>query len=177
MKTHSVIDEKYDRQVRLFGEETQNKLKKMKIAIYGSRNLISAEILKNIVLLGVNTIIVSNSIVEETKRLVFDNLCEINEDLNIIESSDEKIDYTFVIEDQLINIPEIDNTCFICSRCISFYFKKVDHGMCCKVSVKEEHKFVYECMLGGMVVQEFVKRVQGLTNSIDSFNLENLLIN
>lgn len=50
----------YDRQIRLWGLEAQNRLKKSKLLIIGVSPL-AGEIVKNIVLSGINTLVLCDS--------------------------------------------------------------------------------------------------------------------
>ncbi len=76
-----MVDARYDRQIRLFGEETQKKLFKIKIQVLGTSNAISMEIIKNIVLLGVQNLVIEKSMEEETRKFIPNSLKEINENL------------------------------------------------------------------------------------------------
>ena len=56
----------FDRQIRLFGIETQEKLKNTTIIIDGTANNIASEITKCVILLGVKEIKTTQEIVNKT---------------------------------------------------------------------------------------------------------------
>jgi len=93
------LNEKYDRQIRLFGEETQNKLLSMTVQVIGGKNLIPCEIIKNLALLGVNNLIVEEEALDRLKKIVPDDLTAINENLTVTKSHKlENCDFLFSVD-------------------------------------------------------------------------------
>jgi len=164
---------KYDRQIRLFGVETQEKLRKMKVQLIGTPNLISAEILKNVVLLGVVSVVASKEIIEEVKKIVPDPLRLINPDL-VLETSEQPThcDFAFLVDtipagtecsDQL----GLASHYFVCSKCLTVAKGTAIHP--CEVTVESASE-ARQCMVGAFAVQEFIKHTQG-KYSVDLYRL------
>lgn len=153
---------KYDRQIRLFGAETQSRLMELKVQILGLANFASSEILKNLVLLGVGKIIVQKDILDHTRKLVPDDLTEINESL-AIELSDEEKDPEFLF---IVDVPAEDSNihgarmCVVCSRCLTIRMGSSGHE-CDAADADSSCTVARQCLVGGIAVQEFVKLVQG----------------
>lgn len=149
---------KYDRQIRLFGFETQSKLLSFTIQILGPINYTSSEILKNLTLLGVKKIIVRDKLLEYTKKLVPDDLTRINKNL-IIEISEvyKKSDFLFIVDEMPDLLPESVNYYFACSKCLSILFSDSNHEC-----VLNDNMCIVACycLLGAFAVQEFLKFVQ-----------------
>lgn len=165
--------DKYDRQIRLFGIETQSKLAGLKVQIMGSANFSSCEILKNIVLLGVGKVIVQKDILDYTKRLVPDDLMDINESL-VIELSDERRESEFLfcvdrpIEDDRNNRSSVY---FVCSKCLTIKMDGFAHECSGADSVDLSCMAARQCLVGGFAVQEFIKLVQGKKHA-DCYKVE-----
>ncbi|KAM0679853.1 SUMO-activating enzyme subunit 1 [Glugoides intestinalis] len=148
---------KYDRQIRLLGFETQQKLYKMKIQVIGSANTVSAEIIKNVVLLGVGSVVITSKMLEEAKKLVPDALNAINESLKI-EFSDSAVDCDFVFAVD-IAIKGSTPSFFVCSKCL--LLKAGDQQHTCEES-DDCNLIAKHCLLGALVVQEYIKKTQGI---------------
>lgn len=167
---------KYDRQIRLFGIETQSKLAGLRVQILGPANFSSCEILKNVVLLGIGKVIVQRDILDHTKRLVPDDLMDINEDL-VIELSDERRESEFLfcvdrsIEDDSTNR---GNVYFVCSKCLTIKTDGFAHE-CSDVentdSIDLSCVVARQCLVGGFAVQEFIKLIQGKQHA-DCYRVE-----
>lgn len=147
---------KYDRQIRLFGAETQEKLCSMKVQVLGTVNLISAEIVKNVVLLGVGKIIISRELLDETKKLVRNALKCINPTL-VIEFLDfpTKCDFTFSID---VDSKNRSACYFICSKCLSINSETHSHDC---IPLESDLLEIRHCLVGALAVQEFIKFAQG----------------
>lgn len=157
---------KYDRQIRLFGEETQRKLCSLKVQILGTSNAVAMEIIKNVVLLGVETIAIEESMLEETKKYIPNSLQEINENLKI-QFKDKIIesDFLFLIDQSYSG--ELKNYYFICSKCFTIKFSESEHV--CK-DIENDSILAKQCLIGAFAVQEFLKLIQGKRNC-NEFNL------
>ncbi|ELA42619.1 uncharacterized protein VICG_00371 [Vittaforma corneae ATCC 50505] len=156
---------KYDRQIRLFGVETQEKLCSMKVQVLGSVNLISAEIVKNIVLLGVGKIIISRELLDETKKLVPDSLQCINPALEIMFLDfPTECDFTFNID---IESRNKSSFYFVCSKCLSINAETHIHDC---VPLETDLLEVKYCLVGALAVQEFIKFIQG-KDSVKSYKV------
>lgn len=155
----SVMDQtKYDRQIRLFGEETQQKLFNLKVQVLGTSNPVSMEIIKNIVLLGVQHIVVEEEMIEEVKKFIPNSLKEINENLKIEYSTAvQDSNFLFVIDNKLETKENIAFY-FICSKCFTIKFSNCCHE--CKESVTGM-LLAKHCLVGAYAVQEFIKYIQG----------------
>ncbi|ORD93476.1 hypothetical protein ECANGB1_2169 [Enterospora canceri] len=78
-----MTDAIFDRQVRLFGTETQERIGGTTVVVAGRANKISAEIVKNVVLLGVYEVRTTEEIALEAERLIKGDLETINERVKI----------------------------------------------------------------------------------------------
>lgn len=87
-----MMSEKFDRQVRLFGLETQEKISKMKIVVLGRDCPISSEIIKNLILLGVSEIITAEKHIKEVNSMIKGDISSINKatKITVLSSSDAK---------------------------------------------------------------------------------------
>lgn len=163
---------KYDRQIRLFGFETQQRLSEMTVQILGGTTLISCEIIKNVVLLGVHKIIVEEQALSSIKRIVPVCLKDINENLVIeISNKVESSDFLFTVDKRA----DASNSYFICSKCL--VIKKgggVHECTACagqsdgsiestvqSVIGNDACRAATECLVGAFAVQEFLKTIQG----------------
>ena len=88
---------KYDRQIRHFGKEVQIKLSTVTINIQSNdpNSLISGEILKNLVLLGVNNLHYDDNTYKSYKKLVPNEIYQINSNVQFCKL--EEYDYNFII--------------------------------------------------------------------------------
>jgi len=177
MRNEDIV--KYDRQIRLFGVETQKKLLGATVQVFGTDNFISAEILKNLVLLGVGKIFVSKKILEFTKKIVPDDLSKINKSL-VVEFSDkmESCHFRFIVDSVSLNADTV--ACeseslmpicsyFVCSRCLTLIFNGYEHEC-----VQKEDKVLdvaYQCLAGAFAVQEYLKFIQEKSN-VETFKIE-----
>lgn len=147
---------KYDRQIRLFGIETQEKLCSMKVQIIGDSGYVSSEIIKNLVLLGIGHIVVQEAMLECVKKIIPDPLDKINENLRIEVSNEvSRSDFIFIIG---LELKTILPGFYICPKCLMFKMEDFDHP-CNKTEI--ECKVAKEFLLGALVVQEFIKLIQG----------------
>lgn len=169
--------EKYDRQIRLFGIETQKKLKNLKILIKSKKSFIAAEILKNLVLLGVEHFTVDTNVIEMYYKLVPTRLEDINKDVKIEtgcelkngidcnqqdirkNSDDCKISRDF---DFSIYVDKVGKGIYVCSSCLMYDFDSTCDCIGGKsAKPAEEHNLPRECLLGSILVQEIVKNING----------------
>ena len=161
---------KYDRQIRLFGEEIQRKLFEMKIQVLGSTNPISMEIVKNIVLLGIQNLVIKKEMENEIKKFIPNSLNEINENLKIQYSEDVlDCDFIFLIDKRIESLDENKKFYFICSKCLRMKFSSFEHE-CKELEIK--NILPRYCLIGAYAVQEFLKLVQDKAYTKDfEFNL------
>ncbi|ELQ75152.1 SMT3/SUMO-activating complex, AOS1/RAD31 component [Trachipleistophora hominis] len=164
-------EKKYDRQIRIFGFTTQEKLQNMCVTLYTSTfNYISAEIIKNLVLLGVTNLKINKRAEESVLRMIPGGLQAINDKLRLVVFDDivDVIDYSKT-EDNVADehaesldiIIAVDyfvqnerrNSFYVCSKCYMFS-DNCDHNC-----VETEHSIENECLLGAILVQEIVKMV------------------
>lgn len=89
------MEKLFDRQIRLFGTDVQEKLGHKRIILTGNANNTSTEILKNLVLLGVKEIITTREIVEKTSSIIKQKIDEINMNVKINVMSKSKIKETY----------------------------------------------------------------------------------
>ena len=161
---------KYDRQIRLFGLETQKKLINLKVQVLGLQNAVSMEIIKNIVLLGIGTVVINKKMIEEIQKYIPNSLLEINENLKI-EFSETVVesDFLFLVDLEIENLSK--NYYFVCSMCYTVKWSS-SHSHCendrnNKNDKNDLEKFSPElilakqCLIGAVSVQEFLKLVQG----------------
>ncbi|KAG0442383.1 SUMO-activating enzyme subunit 1 [Dictyocoela muelleri] len=172
--------EKYDRQIRLFGIETQKKLKNLKIKIKSKKSFIAAEILKNFALLGVEYFILNTNVTEIYKKLVPTDVHEINKDIKIIFQYDidnnkklinENKDVTSIKKEEYkidqcdisIHVDMDGDGIFVCSNCFLYDFD--DKCKCIANDYtnnrSKENDLVRECLLGSILVQEILKKING----------------
>lgn len=164
---------KYDRQIRLFGVDTQHKLINTTIVIVQTNTskketLISGEILKNVLLLGVNKIFCNKETLDSFYKLSPNSIKDLNKSVNlsIISKKDvEKDDFInciVVLVDTLVNLIGNDKF-FICSGCYSYHNTLIAHSVCEK---REDPLNLYkECMIGAFFVNDlinFIKDKKGI---------------
>ncbi|EPR78531.1 hypothetical protein SLOPH_1834 [Spraguea lophii 42_110] len=145
--------ELYDRQIRLFGFETQKKILRFKVEIYSNGNeLISGEIAKNFILLG------STCILDENSR---NSLIKVWEDYN--EENKNEGDALKICVDR----KDLEADYYICSKCLSY-----DNKICniclsgndnTRMDINNDkdsiNTIVQQLLLGGIFVQEMVKKI------------------
>lgn len=137
---------RYDRQIRVFGRETQNRIYQTKVVIHSKNvNYIAAEILKNILLLGFSEICINESVGESVKLLLFDDVQQI---------SAAKISYTSEEIDCDIYVSICDIEYYFCCSCLSFSTSL--HK--CEKKTNEPH---LEMLIGSIFVQEIIKKLKG----------------
>lgn len=156
------MENKYDRQIRLFGFKTQEKISQLTVQILGEINYVSTEILKNLVLLGFQKIIVKPELINFSYKIIPDSISEVNENV-LIETAENavKCDFTF-------NVSKIPiKGCNICPHCYKITNKEEinsDEDHSCEIAEfgSDLLKIAHECFVGALSVQEFLKKIQGL---------------
>lgn len=164
-------EKKYDRQIRVFGFTTQEKLQNMRVTLYTStNNYVSAEIVKNLVLLGVADLKINKRAEECVLRMIPGGIKDINEKLRleVFDDAASMTDHSSTgscsMNEQEVNVTiQIDNfvvngfgrSFYVCSKCCMF------GDTCDHHCVETEHKIENECLLGAVLVQEMVKMLSG----------------
>lgn len=150
----------YDRQIRLFGYDTQEKLKNMKILIMCSnkQSFLAGEILKNFACLGVEKIYTDQKTLDSFNGMIPNKLENINENIKH-EIMEDKNDTKIYLSDVLRIFVDLDGECdfFICSKCL-FFRKEYAHD-CVRQTKGDE--MALQCLLGAIFAQEIVKKVKG----------------
>ncbi|WUR02618.1 ubiquitin-like modifier-activating enzyme [Vairimorpha necatrix] len=168
MNVSSYDKNKYDRQIRLFGKEVQDKLNNLSVSVLSEKDdtFVSGEIMKNLVLLGVNKIYADDNTLKSFTRLVPNTIEGINPKINMLDKPEGII---FVV-DKLHSVPEVVNF-YISSESLEFDNKEIikNAAFC-----KDESHYIKECLLGGIVIQEFIKMLQNQTYQT-KFSLSKLL--
>lgn len=162
----AILDlKKYDRQIRHFGKDVQLKLGSITVSIQSSdsNSLIGGEILKNLALLGVNKLYYDENTYKSYKKLVPNEIQQINTNIEICKL--DKYDCIFLIYKCSDKIT-IDNGFYVCTE--HYTFKKYSSPCSENESVND---IVNDCLLGAIVVQEFVKSLQG-KSVLDYFKLD-----
>ncbi|KAI5172590.1 hypothetical protein PAEPH01_1766 [Pancytospora epiphaga] len=155
---------KYDRQIRLFGFKTQEKILHRSVQVLGTPSSISSEIIKNIVLIGTGKIIISKELLVKTKDLVPDDLTRINEKLEVItQDTPTECDFMFLIDYASIEFDSDGSTrgtivfnsgddtfsplykssipfYFICSKCLIITKNNTNHDCTNRCSQDEEEE-------------------------------------
>ncbi|RVD92713.1 E1 ubiquitin activating enzyme [Tubulinosema ratisbonensis] len=160
--------EKYDRQIRLFGLETQLKLIDTPIVLVQTHitnkpSFVSGEILKNILLLGVNKIFCDNETLTSFYNLCPNRIENLNNsvELTVIEKSKlttkEFSDKIIILVDTLINLIGNDKF-FICSGCFSYHNTLIAHSVCERV--EDPLLPIKECMIGAFFVNDLIKFIK-----------------
>lgn len=179
---HKVDMAKYDRQIRLFGMETQKKLRNMTVQVYGSGSAIVGEIVKNLVLLGVNWLILQKAAELDYDQLVPNKMAEINELVTVqYEEEIVKSDFLFIVGemadlDRTVGLDSAIGTpyYFVCSRHACHTLRKSAMRHECRQdgsadtqqngpeSIQAEVGLrARQCLIGAFAVQEFLKAIQG----------------
>ncbi|TBU10866.1 hypothetical protein CWI38_1505p0020 [Hamiltosporidium tvaerminnensis] len=158
--------ELYDRQIRIFGFETQKKLLNFTVLILDQENknrFIAGEIIKNFVLLGVKKIGYNKYAFDSFEKLSPIKITEINENIicDIVNHQNVRYnDYSLTVFIDLKPEVSVNNCVFICSKCFSFYF--LDQEETCKENCgTKESSVANDCLLGAIFVQEAVKKIKG----------------
>lgn len=157
----------YDRQIRLFGRDTQQRIESASACIIQRppyflnrkerRTDIGGEILKSLALLGVRTLSASASVEESFKRISPNDVCRINKDA-VLNAGTQSTHTLAVFIDEM-GQSSAETTVYVCSRCMSFNNARNEHV--CTGYVFGECVFAEDCLLGAVVVQEWVKKLQG----------------
>lgn len=157
----------YDRQIRLFGRETQRLIESACVyVVQGPPYIlntkmrttdIGGEILKNLVLLGVRTIFTDEIVKSSFSRVSPNDVSKINDEVDV-RTEVGKETYTVAIFVDKTDEVESDVGIYVCSRCMSFHDIKKEH-VCAKYVLNRD-PFAGDCLLGAIVVQEWIKRVQ-----------------
>ncbi|KCZ76507.1 hypothetical protein H311_02496 [Anncaliia algerae PRA109] len=160
--------EKYDRQIRLFGIETQKKIQETPLVIVQTNktkkhSLIGGEILKNILLLGFNIIYCDEEILSSFNELCPNPHNELNKNVKLTMISKEDVyeerfdSYIFVLVDTLVNIIG-NNKFFLCSACFSYHNTLISHSVCNRNI--DELTAIKECMLGAFFVNDLINFIK-----------------
>lgn len=172
--------EKFDRQIRLFGLKTQERLCDLTVQVFGGTSFIPCEISKNVVLLGIKKLVLEPDILLRTKQLIPDGLEEINDQLQLEVS--EKIvgsDVLFIVDGER-EYPS-QNLYSVCSKCFLIQKNKVLHTCSPRDTVNNGGNsslgplavmaLAEECLVGAFAVQEFIKSIEGVGSSGNSFKV------
>lgn len=162
----------YDRQIRLFGHGTQEQIEKSRVCILQGPpyrierkervTTIGGEVLKNLVLLGVQKVSVNQHVLGSFKRIFANDVAKINDkvEIDVVDKEDEQecwSGYSLAIfidqEHEGVDCPGI----YICSRCMSFHGVDKKHVCTMYGGISLAH----DCLLGAIAVQEWVKKLQG----------------
>lgn len=156
---------RYDRQIRLFGFRVQNHIAKIRVQVIGIGNAIVAEIIKNLVLLGVNKIVIEEGALKDFYKLVPNKITEINKNLEVIYSNNViQADFLFIM-DRIINSPT--DFYFVCSKCYLIKKNNCVHN-CVENNARD---IVLDCLIGAIVVQEFLKIIEKKSH-LEEYKLE-----
>jgi hypothetical protein len=158
----------YDRQIRLFGQNTQSLIESAQVYVVEDeeaevrRTDIGGEIMKNLVLLGVGKLTVSPSTERSYRRMVPKSVTEINPNIRFkvgeFESHGGDVPDLVVMIDTGTSYP-CRSSVYVCSKCMSFNDGKAEHV--CGDAGLSDGFFINDCLLGAILVQEWVKRLQG----------------
>lgn len=183
------VIEKYDRQIRLFGTDVQKKILETDVVVlqgnalnneeclntYNSahHSLVSGEIVKNFALLGFRKIYLNREALESFKRIVPNDIKDINENVKIEVIRENNLDD--ISDNQIVALVDQagsiagDNMYFICSGCYSFHPAFEAHNAC--VRQFNDESIAMECMIGSIFVHEMVKMLRG-EEYLKNFKLE-----
>ena len=155
--------QKYDRQIRLFGKNVQHKLTALSVSILSSNenNFVSGEILKNLVLLGVGNIYADANTIISFGKLVPNKIKDINPKVNILDKAEG---IYFIIDDILV--PKAEKVFYISSKKLEYSTFSSNFLNDTSKIINENNSssdVVKECLLGGIIVQEFIKMIQNQT--------------
>lgn len=147
----------FDRQIRIFGQTTQESLINTSIQLLTTESdfinrvsYLSGEILKNFLLLGVTDIYASDNCITSLNKLVPDSFMH-NKHI-IVTKEIKKVDILILLDCD----SDIDGY-FICSNC---YRYSIVYSHEC-VRECEGDEVVLDCLLGSVFVQEMVKKLMG----------------
>jgi hypothetical protein len=168
MVEENLVHGLYDRQIRLFGQNTQSLIENAEIYIIEREASmreadIGGEIVKNLALLGVKRLVVSPSTERSYKRLAHRSITEINPHIKF-EVSDFGDAGGCSVPDLVVMIDTVapcpcKSSIYVCSRCMSFGDGESRH-VCGNIDL-DNGFFVNDCLLGAILVQEWVKKLQG----------------
>ncbi|KAI4292402.1 hypothetical protein PAPHI01_1676 [Pancytospora philotis] len=175
--------EKYDRQIRLFGKSTQERLCGLTVQILGHTSFIPCEIAKNVTLLGVKKLVLEEAVLAKTKRIVPSDLQVINEQLEIeLAAAPVDSDFLFVVDGKEEHPGR--ELYSVCSSCFLIQKNRVEHvcdaaGMPSLGDDGERSGLVSagmarlagDCLAGALAVQEFVKIIEGREPGLDSYRV------
>lgn len=187
----------FDRQIRLFGIETQEKLKNTTIIIDGTANNIASEITKCVILLGVKEIKTTQEIVNKTEYLIKNKLKDINEHVkitilpsNILEKEvntnllsfktiltllklnkiKKTFNFSFIIDKKIANG---NNFYYICSNCLTFIKNTYKHDNCTNLRFNFQQEYNSKCLLMAKEVLLGAMSVQEFIKIIEGKNGNN----
>ena len=162
----------YDRQIRLFGSDTQRRIEESHVCVLQSppynmerkerATTIGGEVLKNLVLLGVGRVSVNKHALESFRRIFVNDISKINDRIEVGVIGDESGQEDWAELDLAIFIDQEhgDAKCpgiYICSKCMAFHGADKKH-VC---TGHGDISLVHDCLLGAIAVQEWVKKLQG----------------
>ncbi|KAH9410984.1 hypothetical protein HK407_09g13980 [Ordospora pajunii] len=159
----------YDRQIRLFGQQTQALIEKAHVCILQAHlghdqqehrdTDIGGEILKNLALLGVPRISASKCVIESFKRMFHGSIKDINPEIEINETDTIDIQHSHTLIIFINGWNEYESQgIYACSKCMSFHSTQKQHS-CSETSTCIS--FANDCLLGAIIVQEWIKKLQG----------------
>lgn len=121
---------------------------------------IGGEILKNLVLLGVRRISMNKAVDDSFKRICPVDAGRMNEDMEVrmVDEPDGKERYDLAVFVDQVRDVESCVGIYVCSSCMMFQSVEKKHE--CSGYVLGDMVFVNDCLLGAIVVQEWVKRLQ-----------------
>lgn len=173
------VEEKYDRQIRLFGVDVQKKILNTHVIVlqgdaFGENKpsdefvnehypVVSGEIVKNFVLLGCANIYLNDGALKSFRKIVPHDIEKINEHARITIITAEDLN-TIEKEGQIVALVDQpsgfmgDNVYFVCSNCYSFHSAFETHNACARNTGKETVS--HECMIGSLFVHEMVKMLR-----------------
>ena len=165
---------KFDRQIRLIGLEGQKLLNKKVVAVLGKQNLVSAEIVKNLILLGFKEVKTTPEIMKEVYKIMPDKIPNLTiykhglwaifemilkYFLLIFNIKKTEPSFFFIVDETChFNFKKMNenNCCFVCSKCLIF-----NNFQCNKNHVKKQkitEEFIpKQFLLGAITIQEYLK--------------------
>lgn len=151
----------YDRQIRIFGCKTQEKLLNTSLqlmtpqptSLHNSKiYYVAGEILKNFILLGIKDIKATSRALETLKLIVPDSFM-LNTDIEVTDESQNVDIKVFIDEDTN------ETGFFICTECYRFG-TQYSHD-CIKQLGDQNNRIAMECLIGSIFVQEMVNMLAG----------------